>query len=144
MAHARHTVTVPRPIAEVYAFLADGMNERKWRPDVTEVHLESGAASSVGAVYAQTMKGPGGRPIKGDYRITMADVPNRLDFEVVAGPARPTGSFELVALSPTSTEVSFTLDLIPKGLMKLMGSMIAKQVESEAAAIQRVPEEMAG
>jgi hypothetical protein len=29
MAHARHTVTVPRPIAEVYAFVADGMNEPK-------------------------------------------------------------------------------------------------------------------
>jgi hypothetical protein len=55
----------------------------------------------------------------------------------------PTGSFELVKLSPSSTEVSFTLDLIPKGLMKLMGSMIAKQVESEAGAILRVPEAMA-
>ena len=144
MAHAKHTVTVPRPIAEVYAFLADGLNEPKLRPDVTGVHLESGTTSSVGAVYAQTLKGPGGRPIKGDYRITLADVPNRLDFEVVAGPARPTGSFELVALSPTSTEVSFTLDLIPKGLMKLMGSMIAKQVESEAAATQRVTKAVDG
>jgi uncharacterized membrane protein len=143
MAHAKHKVTVPRPIGEVYDFLADGLNDPKWRPDVIEVHLESGAASTVGAVYAQTMKGPGGRPIKGDYRITLADVPNRLDFQVIAGPARPIGSFELVKLSSTSTEVSFTLDLVPKGLMKLMGSMIAKQVESEAAAIQRVPEAMA-
>jgi len=142
MAHAQHTVTVPRPIAEVYEFLADGLNEPKWRPDVTEVHLAAGTASSVGAVYAQTMKGPGGRAIRGDYRITLTEVPTRLDFEVIAGPARPTGSFELVELSPTSTEVSFTLDLIPKGLMKLMTAMIEKQVESEAAAIQRVPEAM--
>ena len=139
MAHAKHTVTVPRPIAEVYAFLADGLNEPKWRPDVTDVHLASGSGSSIGAVYAQTMKGPGGRPIRGDYRITLTEVPTRLDFEVIAGPARPTGSFELIKLSPTSTEVSFTLDLIRKGLMKLMSSMIEKQVESEAAAIQRVP-----
>ena len=142
MARAKHTVTVPRPIGEVYDFLADGLNEPKWRPDVTDVHLASGSASSLGAVYAQTMRGPGGRPIKGDYRITLTEVPTRLDFEVVAGPARPTGSFELVKLWPKSTEVSFTLDLIPKGLMKLMGGMIAKQVESEAAAILRVPEAM--
>jgi uncharacterized membrane protein len=144
MAHAKQTVTVPHPIGEVYDFLADGLNEPKWRPDVTDVHLASGTASSVGAVYAQTMKGPGGRPIKGDYRITRAEPPKRLDFEVIAGPARPTGSFELTELSPASTEVSFTLDLIPTGLMKLMSSMIAKQVESEAAAIRRVPEAMAG
>lgn len=144
MAHAQHTVTVPRPIAEVFAFLADGLNDPKWRPDVIEVHLESGQASQVGAVYGQTMKGPGGRPIKGDYRITRAEAPTRLDFEVIAGPARPLGSFGLTATSPTSTEVSFTLDLTPTGLMKLMGGMIAKQVELEAAAIHRLPEAMAG
>lgn len=143
MTHAKHTVTVPRPIAEVYAFLADGLNEPKWRPDVTNVRLASGTASRVGAVYAQTMKGPGGRSIKGDYRITATEVPTRLEFEVIAGPARPVGSFELAEASPASTEVSFTLDLVPKGLMKLMSSMIAKQVESEAAAIKRLPDAMA-
>jgi uncharacterized membrane protein len=144
MAHARHSVTVPRPISEVYAFLADGLNDSKWRPDLIEVHLESGTAGDVGAVYAQTMKGPGGRRIKGDSRITVATPPTRLEFEVIAGPARPLGSFELAKLSPTSTEVSFTLDLVPTGLMKLMSSMIDKQVESEAAAIMRLPEAMAG
>lgn len=144
MAHAEHTVTVPHPIGEVYAFLADGLNDPKWRPDVIEVHLASGVASQLGAVYAQTMKGPGGRPIAGDYRITRADAPTRLDFEVIAGPARPVGRFELTAVSPSSTEVLFTLDLTPTGLLKLMGGMIAKQVEAEAAAIERVPEAMAG
>ena len=142
MAHAKYTVAVQRPIGDVYDFLADGLNDLKWRPDLIEVHLESGTASSVGAVYAQTMKGPGGRRIKGDYRITVAERPTRLNFEVIAGPARPLGSFELEAVSPTSTLVSFALDLVPTGLMKLMGAMIAKQVDAEAAAIVRLPEAM--
>jgi uncharacterized membrane protein len=142
MAHSRQDVTVPYPIQDVYAFLADGLNDPKWRPDVIEVHLASGPASGVGAVYAQTMKGPGGRPIKGDYRITVAEPPKRIDFEVIAGPARPTGRFELSELSPSSTEVSFTLDVVPTGLMKLMSSMIEKQVQSETAAIARLPEAM--
>jgi len=144
MAHSEHAVTVPRSIGEVYAFLADGLNDPTWRPDVIEVHLASGTASQLGAVYAQTMKGPGGRPIAGDYRITRADVPTRLDFEVIAGPARPVGRFELTAVTPSSTEVVFTLDLTPRGLMKLMAGMIAKQVQAEAAAIERLPEAMAG
>jgi Polyketide cyclase / dehydrase and lipid transport len=101
VAHAQHSVTVPRPIREVYGFLADGLNDPKWRPDVIEVHLESGTASSLDAVYAQTMKGPGGRNIQGDYRITVAEEPTRLHFEVIAGPAHPTGRFELTQLSPT-------------------------------------------
>ena len=142
MAHAREIVTVERPIGEVFAFLADGLNEPRWRPDVLEVHLRSGDGRAVDSVWAQTMKGPGGRSIPGDYRITRSDPPVRLDFEVVAGPARPVGSFALTEIGPTTTEVSFTLDLVPAGLMKLMSGMIAKQVAKEAAAIRDLPEAM--
>ena len=88
--------------------------------------------------------GPGGRSIRGDYRITRLDEPSRIDFEVIAGPARPTGRFALVAVTPTSTEVTFTLDLVPRGLMRLLGPMIAKQVTKEADAIVNVPAAMGG
>lgn len=140
MTHAARTVIVPRPATEVFAFLADGMNEKRWRPDVMSVHLASG--SGVGAVWAQTMRGPGGRRIRGDYRITRLAEPTLIEFEVVAGPARPTGRFALVAVDPSSTEVTFTLDLVPKGLMRLMSGMIAKQVAKEADAILNVPAAM--
>jgi uncharacterized protein YndB with AHSA1/START domain len=142
MAHARQTVTVEQPISDVFAFLADGLNESKWRPDVQDVRLRSGDGRSVGSVWAQTMRGPGGRRIQGDYRITNAEPPTRLDFEVVAGPARPVGSFVLAATGPSTTQVAFTLDLVPTGLMRLMGGMIAKQVTKEADAIRNLPEAM--
>jgi uncharacterized membrane protein len=143
MAHARQNVTVERPIDEVFAFLADGLNNQRWRPDVRDVHLQSGDGRAVDSVWAQTMNGPGGRRIQGDYRITRADPPARLDFEVVAGPARPVGSFALTETGPSTTEVSFTLDLLPAGLMRLMSGMIAKQVAKEADAIRNLPEAMA-
>jgi len=79
-------VTVEKSIGEVFAFLADALNDPKWRPAVTTITHVSG--SGVGAVYAQTMKGHGGRSIAGDFRITRYDEPTRLDFEVIAGPAR--------------------------------------------------------
>jgi hypothetical protein len=90
------------------------------------------------------MKGPGGRKIEGDYRITQWQEPTRLDFEVIAGPARPLGSFVLKALETSSTSVTFTLDLTPRGLMVLMTRMINKQVASEAANILNLPTAMAG
>ena len=133
MAHAEHSATVDRPIREVFAFLADGLNNPRWRPDVTSIELVSG--SGLGARYAQSMKGPGGRTIRGDYTITRYDEPNRLDFDVTAGPARPTGSFRLRELTPTSTEVTFELTLTPTGLMRLAGPMITKQVQTEVARI---------
>lgn len=132
MAHAEHTVTIDRPETEVFDFIADGTNNRLWRDGVTEISLESGAG--VGAVYSQTMKGPGGRQIRGDYRITEFDPPNRLAFAVIAGPARPTGVFQLTADGPSRTQLTFSLDLQAQGFMRLMAPMITSQVRREVAA----------
>jgi len=137
MAHAAQSVSVDRPITDVFAFLADATNEASWRPEVISINHIDG--TGVGALYAQMMKGPGGRKIKGDFRITRQDEPSRLDFEVIAGPARPVGSFELREVSPTSTEVTFNMDLKPRGLMVLMTPMINKQVQAEVGNIKNLP-----
>jgi uncharacterized protein YndB with AHSA1/START domain len=141
MAHAEQTVTVPQPITAVFDFLADGVNDPKWRPDVTSMRHVSG--EGVGSLYAQTMRGPGGRSIPGDYRVTTFQRPTRLEFEVVAGPARPTGSFALKEVDATTTELTFTMDLKPRGLMIVMTPMINKQVKAEVANIANVPAAMA-
>jgi hypothetical protein len=137
MAHAEQVVVVGRPIAEVFAFLADGTNDPAWRPEVISIRHVSG--SGVGAQFEQTIKGPGGRVIRGDYRITRHDEPTRLDFEVTAGPARPIGSFALREITAGSTEVTFTMDLKPRGLMVLATPMINKQVKAEVANIDKLP-----
>ncbi len=144
MAHAVRIVIVNRPIAEVFAFLADGLNEPSWRPGVSNVRHIAGTGDGVGAEFAQTMKGPGGRSIPGDYRITRCDQPSRLDFQVTAGPARPTGVFELRETAPGTTEVTFTLDLTPRGLMVLMTPMINKQMRAEVANIANLPRALGG
>jgi hypothetical protein len=87
------------------------------------------------------MKGPGGRSIPGDYRITRYEQPTRLDFEVIAGPARPIGRFDLRETAG-GTEVTFTLDVKPRGLMVLMTSMINKQVHTEVGNIANLPKAM--
>jgi uncharacterized protein YndB with AHSA1/START domain len=140
VAHAVQTVTVDRPIAEVFAFLADGTNDPSWRPEVISIRHVEGTGE--GATFAQTMKGPGGRKIKGDFKYTRYEEPSRLDFQVIAGPARPLGSFELREVSPTTTEVTFTMDLKPRGLMVLLTPMINKQVQTEVSNIKNLPKAM--
>jgi uncharacterized membrane protein len=142
MAHAAQSVTVNRPIGQVFTFLADGTNEPLWRPGVFNVGHVADTGTGVGATYTQTMKGPGGRSIPGDYRITRYEEPTRLDFEVVAGPARPTGRFDLREVASEKTEVTFTLDLTPRGFMVLMTPLINKQVRTEVANIANVPRAM--
>jgi uncharacterized membrane protein len=137
MAHAEHTVTVQRPVDEVFAFLADALNEPKWRPEVIAIRLVSG--SGLGAVYAQTMKGPGGRSIVADFRITRYDEPTRMDFEVIAGPVRPTGTYALRDAGSGATEVTFTMDLKPRGLMVLASPMLNRVVRTEVRNLDHVP-----
>jgi len=132
MPHAEHTVTVNRPADAVFDYLADGTHNSEWRSGVLEIERTSPSGGE-GATYRQVLSGPGGRRIDGDYRVTVFDRPNRLEFQVIAGPLRPTGVFELTETTPGTTTVRFALDAKPAGLMKLMTPMIAKQVHNEVA-----------
>src|SRR5258706_16018256 len=108
MPYAEHTVTVNRPAREVFDYLADGTHNREWRTGVLEIERTS-AAGGEGATYRQVLSGPGGRRIDGDYRVTVFDPPRRLEFRVTAGPARPTGVFELSENPAPTTRGPFPL-----------------------------------
>ncbi|HLI57659.1 MAG TPA: SRPBCC family protein [Actinomycetota bacterium] len=140
MAHAERSVTIAAPIETVFAFFADGTNNPKWRSGVLDI-ARTGDEAGVGATYRQGLKGPGGKRIAGDYRITTLDAPNRLAFEVTAGPARPTGTFELSS-EPGSgaTTVRFALDVHPTGAARLMGPMISKTMKDEVASLDKAKE----
>jgi uncharacterized protein YndB with AHSA1/START domain len=135
MPHADYTVTIERPPQDVFDYLADGMHNRDWRSGVLDIERTT-ATSGEGAAYRQVLAGPGGRRIDGDYQITVFDPPRRLAFAVTAGPARPTGVFELSDRGPASTVVRFALDLQPTGLMRLMAPMITRQMRREVAQLE--------
>ncbi len=134
MLHAEHSVTIDRPSRDVFDYLADGTHNRDWRDGVIEIERVS-ASEGEGATYRQVLAGPGGRRIDGDYQVTVFERPSRLEFLVTAGPARPTGAFELSETPGHGTRVRFALDLQPAGFMKLMTPMIAKQMRSEVAQL---------
>jgi carbon monoxide dehydrogenase subunit G len=137
MAHAENETTISRTPEDVYAFLADGLNNPAWRSGIQAISLKSGVAGALGAVYSQTLTGPGGRPIDGDYEITAAATGRLLGFQVVAGPARPAGAYHL-SPAPGGTRVLFTLDLQPKGPMKLLGPLIERTMEKEVAQLAKL------
>ena len=145
MAHADYTVVISAPIAEVFAFLADGTNNERWRPGVMDVTPPPGGPAE-GTVYGQGLRGPKGERFDGDYRITEFKPPFRLAFEVIAGPARPTGVFELSQPLPGATTVRFDLDLRPRGLlwfpMKFQASQVDREMRAEVACLARLKEKL--
>jgi uncharacterized membrane protein len=136
MPSAEGEVTIGRPVAEVFAFVADGLNAPKWRPGVLDISLESGR--DIGAVYKQGVKGPGGRRIAADYRVTAFEPNRRLGFEAIAGPVRPTGQFTFEDVNG-ATRVTFGLQAELSGFKKLlMGGMVQRTMDAEVAALGRL------
>lgn len=137
MPHAEHTVTIGRPPQDVFDYLAEGTHNREWRAGVLEISRTS-ETDGRGATYRQVLAGPGGLRFDGDYQVTGFDPPRRLEFRVTAGPARPTGVFELSENADRSTRVRFSLDLTPAGAMKLMTSMITRELQREVAQLDNL------
>ena len=137
MPSAEHTVTIHRPAVAVFDYLADGTHNPEWRTGVLEIARTS-ASEGAGASYRQVLSGPGGRRIDGDYQVTDYQPPHRLCFQVTAGPARPSGVFEITEQTPTTSRVRFALELRPHGFMILMTAMIAAQIRREVAALDNL------
>jgi uncharacterized membrane protein len=119
MPSAEHSVSIKRPVGEVFAFVADGENAMRWRPGVLDVSHQSG--DGLGAIYRQGVKGPGGRRIAADYEITAFELDRRIAFRAIAGPVRPTGEYRF-ASDGDGTTLSLALDATLTGWKRLLMS----------------------
>lgn len=136
MPNAERTIQIDRPIAEVFAFVADGEKAQQWRPGVLEMSKKSGEGQ--GSVYRQVVKGPGGRKIDADYEITEYQSPEHLAFRAIAGPVRPAGSYDLKD-DDGKTSLTFRLSVELSGLKKLlMGGQVQKTMDSEMVALDKL------
>jgi uncharacterized protein YndB with AHSA1/START domain len=137
MSAAEHSVTIRRPPADVFAFIADGETAPQWRPSVLDVAHVSG--QGVGAVYRQGVKGPFGRRVPADYEITGYEPDRLLAFRAIAGPVRPEGRYEL---SPDAddgaTRVRFSLRCELSGVKRLMAPGVAKSMRAEVSSLERL------
>jgi uncharacterized membrane protein len=135
MPNAEHSVTIARPAHEVFAFLANAENDLQWRKGVTDIARVSG--EGVGTVYRQGVKGPFGRRIPADVEITTFEPDRSIGFRALAGPVRPQGRYELEE-DEGRTTVTFMLGTDLHGMKKLMGPMVAKQMNAEVHGLERL------
>ena len=141
MPSAQHSAAINRPVADVFAFVADGTNAMQWRPAVLDVAHVSGVGT--GAIYRQGVKGPGGRRIAADYEVTAFEPNRRLAFRAIAGPVRPTGEYRFEA-SGDQTTVTFSLEVTLSGWKALlMGRPVQATMDREVRnldALKRILE----
>jgi hypothetical protein len=137
MAHADNQISISKPPQVVYNFLADGLNNLKWRDGVLEIKLKSGVSGTEGAEYAQILKGPGGRKIDGDYKLIEAQPTSIISFLVTTGPARPVGRF-VISPAQDGTMLKFSLDYKPRGLKRILEPMIVSTMKTEVAYLAKL------
>jgi uncharacterized membrane protein len=137
MAHAEESITINQPVNTVFDFVLDGTKNPLWRPAVIDIQRVPGKPLDVGAVYKQGLKGPGGRRIEGDYEIVECQPNELIKFQVIAGPARPSGTYRFETVG-NSTRVTFILHYEPKGLARLMNPIITQTMRSEVATLSNL------
>ena len=136
MPSAERTVTINRPVDEVFRFLADGTKAKLWRSGVLDVDLVSG--EGLGARYSQGVRGPGGRRIPADYEITEFEPNAKIGFRATAGPVRPEGSFTFEGMG-TGTILTFALQAELTGWKRLvMGGAVQSTMDTEMVALDRL------
>jgi uncharacterized protein YndB with AHSA1/START domain len=136
MASAQRSITIARPVEQVFAFVADGENGSRWRSG--QIDIKRIAGEGVGTRYAQRVPGPMGRRVSADYEITVFEPNRRLEFQTVAGPVRPHGRYDFEPVED-GTVLTFALDAQLTGIRKLlMGRMVQGSMEAEVAALDRL------
>lgn len=136
MPDAKYAVTVHRPVETVFAFVADGENCLQWRPAVVDIKRLSGVG--VGTRYAQGVRGPMGRRVAADYEITLFETGKRIEFQTVAGPARPHGRYDFEAVDG-DTRLTFSLDARLTGLRRLlMGRAVQQAMDVEVRTLDNL------
>ncbi|MGH2691061.1 MAG: SRPBCC family protein [Actinomycetota bacterium] len=122
MIEADASVTIARPIEEVFAFVTDPANDPRWQDDLLEASRSGPVAP--GSHVHTAVKFMGRRDI--DIEILEAEPPRRLKVQTRSGP--PFGLLPLITyeLTPAAGGTTFTrrLRMSAKGAGKIMQPMM--------------------
>jgi len=132
MPSAENSIVVNRPRSEVFTFVANHENDKKWRPGVLDLERASGEGH--GAVYRQGVKGPFGRRTPADFEVTAYEEGSHIAFRTLGGPVQPEGVYRFED-TDGGTRVTFSLSAHLRGPQKLMAPMVSKSMSSQVGAL---------
>lgn len=115
------TAEIDRPIAEVFAFLADGTNDPRFSPRVQHIEKKTDGPTGVGTVYASTVKDAGLKSAR-EFRITEFVEPTRIRWveQTKNLVTAAEGGYDLEQVSNHRTKVRIFNRLEGHGLGKLL------------------------
>ena len=122
------SVTIARPIEEVFAFIADARNRPQWDESVDSEELTSPEPIGVGSTV-QTKLRSMGRDYEIDWEIIEHQAPSRQRIVSTSGPFPTTLVYGLES-NGDSTQVDFSVTGNPGGALRLVQPLIARNTQS--------------
>jgi carbon monoxide dehydrogenase subunit G len=139
------TVLIDKPIEEVFDFLANGENDKKFSPRVVEIKKANAGAPGKGAIYASTVKDAGMKS-KREFELIEFERPTRIRWHELSENAVvvPEGGYDLET-EGAGTKLTFFNELEAHGFF---GKLIVgfalrsarKGADDFAASIKRAVE----
>ncbi|MFE5242411.1 MULTISPECIES: SRPBCC family protein [unclassified Streptomyces] len=140
MSRFEATVDIDRPVAEVFAFLADGENDTKFSPRVQEISRTPAGPTEVGTVFRSTVK-DAGMTTQREFRISELVAPTRIRWNELSTnlvTARE-GGYDLESLADGRTRVRIFNDLEGHRVGKLLVGLAVAAARKDAPAFgQRI------
>jgi carbon monoxide dehydrogenase subunit G len=131
MASFENTVTIRRPVEDVFAFLADFENVPKWNYAIVQTKKVSPGPVGVGTTYRQTRSVP--RKSEEGFEVTVFEPPSRLEVQGEIGPFRARVNYLLEPMG-SGTRLTNAVELGSSGLLRLVAPLAASRVRSAVAA----------
>lgn len=126
-----NTVTIHRPVADVFAFLADFENVPRWNYAIEETRKASPGPVGVGTTYRQTRSVP--RRSEEGFEVTVFEPDRRLAVQGQIGPFRARIGYLLEA-SAGSTRLTNDVALDPSpAALRLVAPLVIPRVKAAVA-----------
>jgi uncharacterized protein YndB with AHSA1/START domain len=126
-----NTVTIRRPIEDVFAFLADFENIPRWNYAIVETHKVSQGPVGVGTSYQQVRSVPSRSEER--FEVIAYNPPRQLEIRGQLGPFPSRLSYVLDAI-PEGTRVTNAVELELRGPSRLLGRVAVPRVRDAVAA----------
>ncbi len=139
---AEASITIDRPVEDVFAFTTDIQKLTKWSSVFKSVKRLSDGPVGVGTKDELTVEFVG-QKIETTTEVTAYDPPNRYAYKSISGPL-PFENTVLFTPAGTGTKVDLILEGEPEGLFKLAGPVFQplarKQLEDQLKTLKKVIE----
>jgi hypothetical protein len=127
---------VDRPIAEVFAFLADGTNDPKFSPRVLEIRKATDGPVGVGTCFESKVKDAGMTTSRA-FELTEFEQPTKIRWTERSKNmvTVPEGGYDLEAVGDAQTRMTIHNELEGHGMGKLIVGFATRQAVKEAPAL---------